>query len=165
MKSKLANALTVPAIALAMAVAAPAFAQDTAKPISQPMQAGSNSAPEVMPDEAKPASQSMHQAGEAAEDAGSKAAAAVKDAYTGTKTAMKDTAVTAKVKRALHKDSTIGDAKIHVDTVAGVVTLSGAVPTIAVAQRAQEVAQQTNGVKSVNNQLAVASQQSSSSVQ
>jgi hyperosmotically inducible periplasmic protein len=162
MKSKLANALTVPAIALAMAVAAPVFAQDTAKPASQPMQAGAPAAaPEVMPEETKPASQSMHQAGEAMEQAGSNTATAVKDAYNGTKTAMKDTTVTAKVKRALHKDATIGEAKIHVDTVAGVVTLSGAVPTIAVAQRAQEVAQQTDGVKSVNNQLAVASQQSS----
>lgn len=165
MKSKLAIALTGPAVALALVATAPAFAQDAAKPISQPMQAGSKAAPELMPDEAKPASESMHQAGEAVEQAGTSAAVAVKDAYAGTKTAMKDTAVTAKVKRALHKDSTIGDAKIHVDTVAGVVTLSGAVPTIAVAQRAQELAQQTNGVKSVNNQLAVASQQSSSSVQ
>ncbi|HYL58309.1 MAG TPA: BON domain-containing protein [Candidatus Acidoferrales bacterium] len=162
MKSKIAIALTVPAMALALVASAPAFAEDAAKPASQPMQAGASAtAPEVMPEEAKPASQSMHQAGEAVEQAGTSAATAVKDAYTGTKTAMKDTTVTAKVKRALHKDSSIGEAKIHVETVAGVVTLSGAVPTIAVAQRAQELAQQTSGVKSVNNQLAVASLQSS----
>jgi hyperosmotically inducible periplasmic protein len=139
MKSKFAIALTLPVMALALAAASPAFAQD----------------------DAQPASQSMRQAGEAAEQAGSYAGTAAKDAYLGTKTAIEDTTLTAKVKKALYKDDSLEHADIHVETVAGVVTLTGAVPTIALAQHAQELAQQTSGVKSVNNQLSIASRQSS----
>ena len=163
MKSKVALGLTLPAVALALVAAAPAFAQDSAQPVSQTMNqpAAAAPAPASAPDEAQPASQSMHQAGEAAEQAGSSAATAAKQVYAGAKTAVKDTTVTAKVKRAFHKDAMLGNAEIHVKTVAGVVTLSGNAPTIAAAQHAQELAQQMAGVKSVNNRISVASQQSS----
>jgi osmotically-inducible protein OsmY len=43
-------------------------------------------------------------------------------------TAISDTAITAKVKTALHENKITKDADIHVKTVAGVVTLKGAVP-------------------------------------
>src|ERR1700674_3066900 len=93
-----------------LAVAAPAFAQET------------SSSP--------PASQSMHGAGEAAEQAGSDTLNAAKHLGEGTATAMRDTKINAKVKVALHEDKVTEDSDIHVDTVAGVVTLSGHVPRL-----------------------------------
>jgi osmotically-inducible protein OsmY len=133
MKQKLR--LIVPAVVFGMAISIPAIAQD----------------------DSVPASQSMHQAGEQIEHAGSDAAAAAVDTYHGTKRAVKDTAITTKVKVALHNDKEIrhADADIDVDTRAGVVTLVGKVPSISTAQHAEEVAMQTEGVRKVNNELTV----------
>jgi hyperosmotically inducible protein len=122
-----------PAVLFAVAISMPALAQD-------------NNAP---------ASQSMRQAGEQLERAGSATGSAAVDAYHGTKRALVDTAITAKVKTALHNDKEVGDRDIHVGTTAGVVTLAGQVPSRAMAARAEQVAMQTEGVKSVNNQLTV----------
>jgi len=122
-----------PAVLFAVAISMPALAQD----------------------DNAPANQSMHQAGEQLERAGSATGAAAVDAYHGTKRALADTAITAKVKTALHNDKEVGDRDIHVDTTAGVVTLAGQVPSRATAARAEQVAMQTEGVKSVNNQLTV----------
>ena len=97
---------------------------------------------------AQSASQSMHEAGESAESA-------VSHAYKGTATAVTDTALTAKVKTALHDDKATSDADIHVTTVAGVVTLRGKVPSGEVSDRAQAIAQNTAGVKDVKNKLKV----------
>ena len=113
------------------------------------------SIPAIAQDDNIPASQSMHQAGEKVEQAGSDTGSAAVDAYHGTKRAIADTAITAKVKVALHKDKAVGDRDIHVDTIAGVVTLAGQVPSRATAARAEQVAMQTEGVKSVSNQLTV----------
>jgi osmotically-inducible protein OsmY len=44
-------------------------------------------------------------------------------------------------------------ADIHVQTVAGVVTLNGTVSSADTSETAQQVAQQTSGVKSVRNEL------------
>ena len=118
-----------------LVMAAPAFAQDNP---------GSPSA-----------SQSMHQAGEAAEQAGSDTLNAAKHLGKGTATAMRDTKITAKVKVALHEDKVTEDSDIHVDTVAGVVTLSGHVPSPDAAVRAEQLARQTEGVREVNNKLRV----------
>jgi hyperosmotically inducible protein len=97
----------------------------------------------------------MRQAGEKLEQAGSDTGAAAMDAYHGTKRAITDTAITVKVKTALHNDKEVGDRDIHVDTTAGVVTLAGQVPSRSTAERAEQVAMQTEGVKSVSNQLTV----------
>ena len=102
-----------------------------------------------------PASRSMHNAGEKIEQAGSDVAASAKDAYHGTKRAVKDTAITAKVKRAIHDDKRIVDSDIDVDTTAGIVTLHGKVPSRLIAERAENLAMQTEGVRSVHNQLTV----------
>jgi hyperosmotically inducible periplasmic protein len=118
-----------------LAVAAPAFAQE-------------NSA-------SPPASQSMHRAGEAAKQAGSDTLNAAKHAGEGTATALRDTKITTKVKYALHEDKITGNFPIHVTTVAGVVTLSGHVPSPHAAARAEQLARQTEGVKAVHNQLSV----------
>jgi hyperosmotically inducible periplasmic protein len=131
MKVKYSLKPVVPAILLGMVLSIPAFAQD------------------------QPASQSMHQAGEKVERAGSDTAAAAKDAYHGTERAVKDTAITAEVKTALARDKNVSSSGIHVDTVAGVVTLKGSVPSPEMAQQAAQLAEQTEGVKSVNNQLLV----------
>ena len=95
---------------------------------------------------AQSASESMHDAGKSAESA-------VTDVYHGTKTAVTDSAVTAKVKTALHEDKITSGTDIHVTTVAGVVTLKGAVPSGDVAAQAEKVAQNTEGVTRVKNKL------------
>jgi len=130
---KYAFKLIVPAVLFGMVLPVPSFAQD------------------------EPASQSMHQAGEKIEQAGSYTAAAAKDAYHGTERAVKDTTITAEVKTALARDKQVSSPGIHVTTTAGVVTLNGNVPSPEMAQHAAQVAEQTRGVRSVNNQLMVVS--------
>jgi osmotically-inducible protein OsmY len=101
------------------------------------------------------AGQSMNAAGESMEHAGSDTAKAAEQAYHGTATAVRDTKITAKVKAALHDDSAIGHADIHVSTSAGVVTLKGKVASSDAAARAEQLAQNTEGVKEVHNKLQV----------
>jgi len=136
------NKVILSAAVLGLAMAVPAFAQDNP---------GSPSAGQSM----RQAGQSMHQAGEAAEQAGSDTLNAAKHLGKGTATAMRDTKITAKVKVALHEDKVTEDSDIHVDTVAGVVTLSGHVPSPDAAVRAEQLARQTEGVREVNNKLRV----------
>jgi hyperosmotically inducible protein len=88
-------------------------------------------------------------------EAGSSAENAVSHAYHGTATAIDDTTLTAKVKAALHDDAATKDSTIHVTTVAGVVTLRGKVASGEISDKAQAVAQNTAGVKSVRNKLKV----------
>lgn len=102
------------------------------------------------------ASESMHRAGESAENAASDTGQAIKHAYHGTVTAVSDTATTAKVKSALHENKVTKGADIHVHTVAGVVTLQGAVPSADTSATAQQLALQTSGVKEVRNELTTA---------
>lgn len=132
MKIKYSFKLVVPAILFGMVLLVPAFAQDD-----------------------QPASQSMHQAGQEMKQAGSDTAAAAKDTYHGTERAVEDTTITAKVKTALERDKNIRGDGIHVDTVAGIVTLKGSVPSPELAQHAAKLAERAEGVKSVNNQLLV----------
>lgn len=133
MKNALLLKTVVPALLLGMAVAAPSFAQE---------------------DNAS-ASQSMHRAGESAENAASDMSKSIQHAYHGAATAVSDTTITAKVKKRLHEDKITHGADIHVDTVAGVVTLKGIVPSADASATAQQVAQETNGVKEVRNELTV----------
>jgi len=127
--------IILPALVLGLATAAPTFAQEDN---------GS-------------ASQSMHRAGDSAENAAIDTGHAVKHAYHATVTALSDTTVTAKVKHALHENAITKGSDIHVDTVAGVVTLKGTVESAGAATTAQQVAQQTSGVKEVRNELKMAS--------
>jgi hyperosmotically inducible periplasmic protein len=138
--------LAVPLCAIALAVAPCAFAQ-----MSSP--AAEASPVEASPDQPS-ASESMHHAGESAENA-------MEHAYNGTRTAVKDTTITARVKSAIHHDKDIRGSEIHVDTVAGVVTLSGSAPTTDDATRATEVAQRTKGVRSVKDAISIAASNSS----
>ena len=127
--------ILVPALVFGIVIAAPIFAQE---------------------DSNVPASQSMRRAGDSAESAASDTGQAIKHAYHGTVTAISDTAITAKVKTALHENKITKDADIQVETVAGIVTLKGVVPSAEAASTAQQLAQATNGVKEVRNELTMA---------
>ncbi len=94
---------------------------------------------------AQSASNSMHRAVQSTENAAS-------HAWNGTKTAVKDTDITAKVKLGLHNDKLTKGQDIHVDTYGGVVTLSGNAPH-EVASRATRIAQDTTGVVSVTDAI------------
>jgi hyperosmotically inducible protein len=128
MNSKYKILALVPAISIGLAI--PAFAQDT-----------SARAP-------APASTSMHRAGENTEGA-------VKNAYTGTATALTDTKITTKVKAAFATGKGIDSNDIHVKTTAGVVTLGGQVKNSAMAARLVAIAKNTEGVRAVTNDLRV----------
>jgi osmotically-inducible protein OsmY len=141
MDAKYSFKLIVPAILFGMVLSVPAFAQDSSAPAST--------------DPNAPASQQMKAAGHEMENAGSDTVAAGTDTYHATKRAVKDTTITAEVKAALEKDK-LPASDIHVHTRGGVVTLNGNVPSPDMAAQAAKVAQQTNGVKSVNNKLMVA---------
>lgn len=66
-----------------------------------------------------------------------------------------DTAITAKVKAALLADKEVSGLRINVETMKGVVHLSGVVSTQHEANKAVELARGIAGVKSVHNGLHV----------
>jgi hyperosmotically inducible protein len=66
-----------------------------------------------------------------------------------------DATLTASVKTALARDKVANLTRIDVDTVRGVVSLNGIVPTAADKTRAVEIAQNVNGVKRVIDNLQV----------
>jgi len=138
MNTKYSFKITVPAVLLGLVLSVPAFAQDEST------------------------HDAMHSAGANIKQAGSDTAAAAEDVYTGTKRAVKDTAITAKIKTALHDDAALNGSDIHVSTKTGVVTLQGQVSSREAAARAEDLAAHTNGVKRVNNQLMVVNANASS---
>lgn len=103
------------------------------------------------------ASERMNAAGQSMKQMGSDVAAAAKDAYHGTVTAVRDTEITAKVKTLLDEDSVTEHSKIHVSTSAGIVTLRGMVASTDVAVRAGQLAENAEGVKEVKNELKIPS--------
>ena len=96
--------------------------------------------------------------GQVARDADAKTDDAQKkasDAAEGAADATKDAALTAAVKSKFLADTRISGLKIDVDTRASVVTLTGTVNTAAEKQRAVAVAKETDGVKTVVDNLKV----------
>jgi osmotically-inducible protein OsmY len=79
----------------------------------------------------------------------------VQTAAEGAKEAASNAALAAKVKTAMGTRKGVNAGDINVDAKDGVVTLKGDVNSQAEADLAVEVAQQTEGVQSVNNQLMV----------
>ena len=157
MDAKYSFKLIVPAVLFGMVLSVPAFAQNNMAPAN----ANYNNAPAsanapASEDPNAPAGQQMRAAGEEMKGAGSDTAAAAKDTFHGTTRGVKDTTITAAVKQALMHDSQISSSEIHVRTSAGVVTLKGNVPSPDMAARAAQIAQQKEGVKSVDNRLMVA---------
>ena len=70
---------------------------------------------------------------------------------------MDDAAITTKVKAAVLAEPGLKSMDINVDTKDGVVTLAGTVGSQDLKQRANQVAQQVQGVKQVSDQLVVKS--------
>ena len=66
-----------------------------------------------------------------------------------------DAAITTKINTAYVQDEILRARKIDVDTVDGVVTLSGVLDTQDKVDRAVQLAQKTEGVQKVNNNLTV----------
>jgi Flp pilus assembly secretin CpaC len=99
------------------------------------------------------ARQSILEAGECTKHVGSDTLNGAKHAGEGIVTAPRGTKVTAKVKAALLVDELTGNSHVHVNTLSGVVTLSGSVLSPWVAARAEQLAEQTEGVRGVVNNL------------
>ena len=81
------------------------------------------------------------------------AAADIKENAAKGKEKVSDSAITAKVKTAMVAEPGLKSSKINVDTADGVVTLTGSVDTPQNLERASQVAQGIDGVKSVDNRL------------
>ncbi|MDR3390801.1 MAG: BON domain-containing protein [Sulfuriferula sp.] len=69
--------------------------------------------------------------------------------------AMDDTTITTKVKAAIFAEPGLKTLKISVDTVNGIVTLSGSADSQADSEKAVALANAVAGVKDVNNQLKI----------
>jgi hyperosmotically inducible periplasmic protein len=69
-----------------------------------------------------------------------------------------DPGITAAVKTKMLADTTVSGLKIDVDTTDGVVVLAGNVASAAEKRRAIEIARETDGVKSVKDQLKIVKQ-------
>ena len=87
--------------------------------------------------------------------AASNAMAATASAMNKAGDATVDAAITGKVKTKLLADPDVKGLAIDVDTKDGVVSLSGMVPTKAESDRAEQMARDSAGVKSVVNHLRV----------
>jgi hyperosmotically inducible protein len=72
-------------------------------------------------------------------------------------TPIDDSMITTKVKAAIVAEPTLSAMPIKVKTNDGVVTLSGTIDTPDKAERAKQLAQTVDGVKTVNNELVVKS--------
>lgn len=66
-----------------------------------------------------------------------------------------DTGITANVKTALLRDSSLTPFQIHVETFQNVVQLSGFVDSAKHSARAEQIAQSVKGVRSIKNNLIV----------
>lgn len=100
-------------------------------------------------------SASMNAAGHSIRQAASDTGNAVVEVYNGAATELRDTKITAQVKSALHGDNATEHSYIHVHTGTGVVTLTGQVPSNAVATRAEQLTQSIAGVREVDNDLSI----------
>ncbi len=79
----------------------------------------------------------------------------VKEAARDAGTAVTDASITAAVKSKMLADSTVSGLKIDVDTTDGVVSLIGNVGSASEKRRALEIARETDGVKSVKDELKI----------
>jgi len=66
-----------------------------------------------------------------------------------------DAAITTKVKTAFIKDKEVKATEVKVETVQGIVQLSGFVDSRAEMQRAEQLASKVPGVKSVRNEISI----------
>jgi hyperosmotically inducible periplasmic protein len=113
-------------------------------------------------DKPGPAERAGKQIDRAADTAGQKISATTDKVATGMAeqsakagVAMEDTEITSKVKAAIFAEPGLKTLQISVDTVKGVVTLSGSVNSPAIRVRAQALAGAVAGVHKVDNRLSV----------
>jgi len=65
----------------------------------------------------------------------------------------KDTEITAKIKAQLYKDPDVKGTEVHVNTLNGVVQLSGFIDSATARERAEQIARSVEGVTDVQNSL------------
>jgi osmotically-inducible protein OsmY len=97
-------------------------------------------------------------AGEALGEAGEQVEQAAAELQRRAEPVLADAALTAKVKAKLAADPEVAAVHIDVDTLDGVVTLSGRVSSTAVRDEADKLARDTEGVRAVVNNLVVGDQ-------
>ena len=85
----------------------------------------------------------------------SKAGAYVEDKTSQTVQVVDDAAITTALKAKFVADADLKALDISVDTVGGVVTLTGMAPSATAKNRATEIARTVDGVSNVNNNLTV----------
>lgn len=93
------------------------------------------------------------EAGAAVRDAGEKVGDRAQDAADATRRAIADGALTSKIKAKMALDDTVKAVQIDVDTINGVVTLTGTIRSEAERQRALALARETEGVTQVVDRL------------
>ena len=97
----------------------------------------------------------LERAGETLEEVGREIAAGVDRAAERVEPYVEDAAITAKVKARLTADPAVNPLTIDVDTVNGVVTLTGTVPTSSDRDLALEHARSVEGVAEVQDNLVI----------
>jgi hypothetical protein len=97
--------------------------------------------------------QTMDQAGQKIGDTADKVGAKIGEQTGKAGVAIEDTEITAKIKAAFMAESGLKTLQISVDTVKGVVTLTGSVDTQTHSDMAKTMAGAVSGVIKVNNQL------------
>ena len=95
------------------------------------------------------------EAGNAVENTAENAGQAVENSAENAGQSITDATITTAVKGKYMLDDELKAHDINVDTVGGVVTLTGAAPSEAAIARATEVARTVDGVRDVTNQLTV----------
>ncbi len=109
-------------------------------------------------EEAREAGRSTRDAGREARDETRDAGRTARDTATGTTgTSISDGWIKSKIAAQFVTENALDDSDININVRRGVVTLNGAVPTAAGRTRAEAIVKSTDGVRSVNNRLKVAS--------
>lgn len=99
------------------------------------------------------ASANYDEAKDSASENYAQAKSEAREGYSEASATMSDATITAKVKSSIIAEPDIEAMNINVDTANGVVTLRGTVHSSAESDRVEEIARNTNGVKSVDNKL------------
>lgn len=101
--------------------------------------------------------QTATEAGKAIADTTEKVGDKISEQGAKTGVAIDDTEITAKVKASIFAEPGLKTLQIGVDTVKGVVTLTGSVDSAASSDRVKDLAAAVAGVNSVDNRLAIKS--------
>jgi hyperosmotically inducible protein len=109
------------------------------------------SAGKTIDDTADAAGQKLGRAADKVEEAADKAAEKMGEKSDQARVALDDAEITARVKRVVYSEPGLKTLKISVDTVNGVVTLTGSVESQSNFDRVKALAEAVDGVKEVEN--------------